>query len=425
MPIVNGQYQAPTWVNGQRPPINAEELQAMSDTLQNAGVVTLQDFFNHREIVSSQTQADKLVQSTANAVGVSVGQYALFCGGGNPTPSSIVTAYDENLTKSIPTPLSVAQRYANGATVAGYALIAGGTTSNGVTAVVSCYDGSLTMTTPTELSVARDYLSGCSVGDYALFAGGENGSGTLYNVVDVYNESLTLSSATPLSSNRSRGVSTNLTNYAIFASNDSPGQFSGITDAYDVSLTMSTITPISVSVGGLSAATAGIHSNKTAIFVCGGTAGTVNLYDESLVQTIQTNAQLAKYNMTGLSFNGNALFAGGNIGTTYYSEVYVFDDTLTFSQIDDIGGDFSMMASAKAGKYAIFAGGYNYPSNYSDSVYAYSSQEMYSITIPPFCIYNFNSEGDIPNFNEKIISGTGTVNGYIKFGGVVFSGDYS
>lgn len=37
MPIVNGQYQAPTWVNGQAPAINASEMQAISDTLANYG----------------------------------------------------------------------------------------------------------------------------------------------------------------------------------------------------------------------------------------------------------------------------------------------------------------------------------------------------------------------------------------------------
>lgn len=34
MPIVNGKYQNPGWVNGQRPPINAAELNAISDTLE-------------------------------------------------------------------------------------------------------------------------------------------------------------------------------------------------------------------------------------------------------------------------------------------------------------------------------------------------------------------------------------------------------
>lgn len=34
MPIVNGKYQNPGWVNGQRPAINADELNAISDTLE-------------------------------------------------------------------------------------------------------------------------------------------------------------------------------------------------------------------------------------------------------------------------------------------------------------------------------------------------------------------------------------------------------
>lgn len=37
MPIVNGQYQAPTWINGQSPAINASELQAMCDSIEQNG----------------------------------------------------------------------------------------------------------------------------------------------------------------------------------------------------------------------------------------------------------------------------------------------------------------------------------------------------------------------------------------------------
>lgn len=33
MPLTNGRYTAPTWVNGQAPAINATELQAMTDTI--------------------------------------------------------------------------------------------------------------------------------------------------------------------------------------------------------------------------------------------------------------------------------------------------------------------------------------------------------------------------------------------------------
>ena len=36
MPIVNGRYQAPTWINGQSPAINASELQAICDSLEQA-----------------------------------------------------------------------------------------------------------------------------------------------------------------------------------------------------------------------------------------------------------------------------------------------------------------------------------------------------------------------------------------------------
>lgn len=34
MPIVSGKYKNPGWVNGQQPAINADELNAISDTLE-------------------------------------------------------------------------------------------------------------------------------------------------------------------------------------------------------------------------------------------------------------------------------------------------------------------------------------------------------------------------------------------------------
>ena len=40
MPIVNGNYVSPTWVNGGPPGLDAAELQAMTNTLQNAAMNT-------------------------------------------------------------------------------------------------------------------------------------------------------------------------------------------------------------------------------------------------------------------------------------------------------------------------------------------------------------------------------------------------
>lgn len=52
MPIVNGQYQNPGWVDGQEPAIDAEELNAMSDT-----IVSNQDKYTKEQTFSSSTQS--------------------------------------------------------------------------------------------------------------------------------------------------------------------------------------------------------------------------------------------------------------------------------------------------------------------------------------------------------------------------------
>ena len=88
-----------------------------------------------------------------------------------------------SLTRTTATPLSEA-RYALAATTVGnYALFGGG----GNNSTVDAYDTSLTRTTATPLSEARYELTATSVGNYALFGGGLSGDGDILTAtVDAY-----------------------------------------------------------------------------------------------------------------------------------------------------------------------------------------------------------------------------------------------
>jgi tRNA G37 N-methylase TrmD len=103
----------------------------------------------------------------------------LFGGGYTGSYSNTVDAYDNSLTRSTPTALSVDRYYLAATTVGNYALFGGGYSASNV---VDAYDTMLTRSTPTALSVGRFGLSATTVGDYALFGGGYSAS----NVVDAY-----------------------------------------------------------------------------------------------------------------------------------------------------------------------------------------------------------------------------------------------
>ena len=178
-----------------------------------------------------------------------VGNYALFGGG---QYSKVVDAYDESLTRTIPTELSESDIGRSATTVGNYALFGGG--SSGYSDVVDAYDASLTRTTITTLSKTRTRLAVTTIGNYALFGGGYGGGYS--DVVDAYDASLTRTLPTELSVARDLLAATAVGNYALFGGGRN-GSYSSVVDAYDVSLTRTLPTELSVSRYELAATTVG------------------------------------------------------------------------------------------------------------------------------------------------------------------------
>ena len=84
------------------------------------------------------------------------------------------------------TSLSVARSNMATATVGNYALFGGGGTDYpDYKSTVDAYNTSLTRSTPTALSVGRNALAAASIGNYALFGGGAV-STSPKDTVDVY-----------------------------------------------------------------------------------------------------------------------------------------------------------------------------------------------------------------------------------------------
>ena len=129
-----------------------------------------------------------LSQARNSLAATTVGDYALF-GGGSYSDSSgthesnIVDAYNTSLTRSNPTELSLNRDQLSSTTVGGFALFAGGRVfppgASGAyaTSVIDAYNENLTHSVPIELSAPNAKFAGTTVGNYALF-----GSGNLVSV---------------------------------------------------------------------------------------------------------------------------------------------------------------------------------------------------------------------------------------------------
>ncbi|SHJ58731.1 hypothetical protein [Thermoclostridium caenicola] len=237
--------------------------------------------------------------------------YALFAGGSSGRAK--VFAFNAALIALTPTELSVGRESMGAAQVGDYCLFAGGSASN-VQATVDAYNASLVRSTPTALSQAVTFGGAAKVGDYALFAGGINS-----DFVQAYNSSLVRSTPTVLSVKRNGMGAASNRNYAIFAGGSSSGGNHNTVDAYNASLTRSTPTGLSLARTDVSGASMG---GLFAVFAGGEISGStpravVDAYDLNLTRVVLTDLSRAVDAPASASFNGYALFLGGD-GTVLY-----------------------------------------------------------------------------------------------------------
>lgn len=295
-----------------------------------------------------------LNEYTESPSGASVGGYAIIAGGkrGSSSYTSVATAYDSALNMLTPTALSSGREFLAATTIGGYALFGGGYRDT-VSAVVDAYDSSLTRSTPTALSASRYHLAATTIGGYALFGGGQASSRSA--VVDAYDADLTRTTPTALSSARGLLAATIVGSYALFGG----GSYdSSVVDAYDLSLVRTTPTALSKARYSLSAA----HVGNYALFAGGYNSSddrsysVVDAYNQSLVRTIPTSLSAVNHEMGAVSFGDYALFAGGrNYGVTCAD---AYDTSLVKTTPSALSKYRYGIGTAIIGDYAIFGGGY-------------------------------------------------------------------
>ena len=206
-------------------------------------------------------------------------KYAVFAGGGllYGKSSPAVDIYDYNGSRSTGTSLSVNSYDVKGTTVGEYILFAGGKTSGNSSSysalsTINVYNNSLTRTTITSLSVRRYAHAATKAGNYALFAGGYTGTSydTASNTVDAYNSSLTRISAPNLTKSVVHVQSCTLDDYALIgsglASSNGGGIYTKTMQAYDSTLTKTNVPDMmhSRGKGGI-----GVELGNYAMFVSG------------------------------------------------------------------------------------------------------------------------------------------------------------
>lgn len=258
-----------------------------------------------------------------------------------------------------------------------YAVFAGGdrSTSNRryVSSYVYAYNEKLTQSSLSNLSIARDDCAGESVGDYVIFVGGSDLNVNLTNSADCYNSSLTkVSIARPgvLWDNATHG---HTASHAIF--------FGGLNDTntsacdrvvYDKNLTMKkTTTAIRLAMNGSRGASI---DGKWVLFPVPSDIGDFGTYIKSFAYTddlteisIQPAKSCSPMNFySSVSFGSYAIFAGGtsvlNGDTVWKTDVTsVYDSYLTCLDSDPVGDkntNESSMSRIGTSNYCILVGGY-------------------------------------------------------------------
>lgn len=292
----------------------------------------------------------------------SVGDYALFAGGGDGSIAT-VDVYDSSLTHTTATDLTNSNYGMGSESTGNYALFAGGYKSVGNSVYtysnVDVYNDKLTKSTATALSYARRFMASTKAGEYAIFVGGQYSSSfgswsdRLYT--DAYNPSLTRSTPTAISGYAVSPAGTNLNGYALIGAGylGNAGGIKKIIDVYSPTLTKTNPSELSDTNRIKGAASTG----KYALFAGGQGSSVVDAFDTSFTRISAPELDCPRWYVRGISCEGNAIFAGGSYSSTYYNTVEVYDDSLTKSYLDPLSGASSdYVSTPKVGDYVLIGG---------------------------------------------------------------------
>ncbi len=297
-------------------------------------------------------RAEELSSARTHLAATTVGDYALFGGGSHSNSGGAafyVDAYNHELTHSVPEPLESSRLALSAAHVGKYALFAGGvkyygSDGAGITDMVDAYNEELTRSAATVLSLARSNAAGAAIGNYALFGGGSNAPSTHTAVVDAYDSALTRTTPTPLIKNESCKAASNASYAMIFGTKAS---------AYDTSLTRSLPAVPNTTKSLMAAARAGSY-----ILFTYGSSQTL-AYDLFLTRT-EIEGLASGGGMGGTTLKDYALFFGSvtnkEAGATAY-DPYLVRTTIKVDYYN-LPVIRTSGAAVAIDKYALFGGGF-------------------------------------------------------------------
>lgn len=311
------------------------------------------------EKVQYQGLGTPLRQARRNPTGISIGDYALFCGGYNNGDVGTVDTYNSSLTRG--TSSNVPASTGSGTTISGhYAVYCSGYAAR-------AYDAGLTIHNLPNLTTARgDGHVAASVGTYAIIEGGDDSYGA-----DIYNETLT-KVTTPeafVSVNGTFVAASEISKYAMFAGGRSGNTVYSYVRAVDSDLV--TTTPNGLSRDGVRTAT---HTSNHVLFGGMGYTGVslpdnegyVDAYDSSLTRRALTRLTVGNdyYQPRSTSVTGIAVFIQDDNIQSYNSAL----TKLSNIEVDSSVGT-NYMGAASVANYALFAGaGGSTPSHNYDNV---------------------------------------------------------
>lgn len=314
-----------------------------------------------------------------NMASTSIGNFALFGGGGKTSSSgrTEIDVYNDSLTKLSNKSLKRGRHELSAASNGSYAIFAEGLrAANTAAKCVEAFDASLTSYDATSLNSSYGYIrmASTSIGNFALFGGGHYATGNkCLPYIYAYDKSLTLSSPTGFGNNYARMYigATSTNTHALFAGgysvtedaaeNDVYNYFDRV-DVYDQSLTRTTAT-LSQGRYGIGAVSRGDY----AIFAGGVTSSSnvssvVDVFDKSLTRTTH-NLDISLSHLTTAPLKDYAILAGGNLtppsvgGSSTNNIVFVYDKSLTRTINVRMNTPRREMFAATVGEFAIFAGG--------------------------------------------------------------------
>ncbi len=321
---------------------------------------------------------DSISQVRGNIASATAGDYMLFAGGYSGSLSvgrnNISALSVSTLTVNNNYSLNTARGAATGVSFNNYAMIAGGDSSALLYPIqtgIEIYDANLVRQSSVEMDVRRANLAGGTVGSYAVFSGGYNNTTSQAPLrrVEAFDTSFVKSSASiedlaNISSSNS-GVnelaSAYSSNHILFAGgHNGNNYYRSSVDAYNALLQkVSAVSDLSNTVYGLS----GAYYRDKFIFAGGRDRSysyrTIDIYDSSLVKQTSATLPFANYYMGCVVIDDYLVFAGR------LNKVNIFDSSLILHNMLSLSGNGSKswresVGAASLGKYAAFAGGYDY-----------------------------------------------------------------